>query len=213
MRFYSGGDLESLIKEFRKGGDSWPIAERLQIGLDILTSLDALHRKGIIHRDIKPANVFLDDKRRASVGDFGGAICADAKGSSGSHYYSGTRAYLAPEAIPFFRKGHLTYRNPITGKSDVWCAGIILYLLIDHTEPSWIDDSLSRNKPGFKPISQKFFETQWLPSPLMDQEVALKLLIDDMLQIRPSLRVSSHEALLRLTNIQEQVGKICSEGP
>ena len=39
-----------------------------------MTSLVALHKKGIIHRDIKPENILIDDDLEVFLSDFGFAI-------------------------------------------------------------------------------------------------------------------------------------------
>src|SRR6516225_5397207 len=48
-----------------------PIAEALNIAIQICEGLEAAHERGIIHRDLKPANVKLTPEGKVKVLDFG----------------------------------------------------------------------------------------------------------------------------------------------
>ena len=51
--------LEGETLAERLAGGPLPLSEAVQQTLVILSTLEAVHRRGLIHRDLKPANLFL----------------------------------------------------------------------------------------------------------------------------------------------------------
>jgi serine/threonine protein kinase len=47
---------------------------RLQWAEQLVRALKAVHAAGVLHRDIKPSNLYVDDRDRAVIGDFGSAL-------------------------------------------------------------------------------------------------------------------------------------------
>ncbi len=101
-----------------------PIAETVQIGLEVLAALEALHRRGITHRDLKPSNVFLTP-HGAKVLDFGvslgqtGDVTRLPLTSPGA--ILGTPKYMAPEQV---------LGNVATASADLFAMGAILYEML-----------------------------------------------------------------------------------
>jgi eukaryotic-like serine/threonine-protein kinase len=112
-----------------------PIDERFaaQLILDCAEAIQFGHEQGIIHRDLKPQNILLkpDPNRpngfRPIVLDFG--LCGYLESGDGStSMLAGTPRYMSPEQAMF---GH----RKITGRSDIYSLGVILYQLLAGQPP------------------------------------------------------------------------------
>ncbi len=116
LYFYIMELIKGSTLEDRLAAGPIPVADVVQIGIDLLRGLEAVHRLGLVHRDVKPSNVFvLSDG--AKLGDFGIARASspaerDVPGDEG------TPDYMAPEQVA---------RKPITARSDIYSTGVVLY--------------------------------------------------------------------------------------
>ena len=88
-------------------------------------ALDYAHAQGVVHRDIKPANVLITGDGGAKITDFGLAKL-EATTLTRTGALVGTPAYMSPEQIG----GHA-----ITGKSDQFSLGIVLYQALTGERP------------------------------------------------------------------------------
>jgi eukaryotic-like serine/threonine-protein kinase len=118
---------ESLGARLRRG--AVPLADAVQIGLDVLAALDALHRHGITHRDLKPSNIILTP-HGAKVLDFGVAQ-PKSGGQSATRLplthpgtIVGTPQYMAPEQV---------MGTVVEASADLFAAGAILYEMLSGT--------------------------------------------------------------------------------
>jgi serine/threonine-protein kinase len=67
LEFASHGDLSAYLQR----DDRWPEATVRREIAGILDVLAKLHRGQLLHRDLTPVNVFVCDRRRLKLGDFG----------------------------------------------------------------------------------------------------------------------------------------------
>jgi len=118
MEQLPGCDLRQLLD------DGWrPDAVRAaRLMRRVADALDCAHEKGVIHCDIKPANIFMIDRRKPKVLDFGIARITHQGGAPGLEgLITGSPHYLAPEQL----RG-----EAVDARTDVYAMGVVLYELL-----------------------------------------------------------------------------------
>jgi tetratricopeptide (TPR) repeat protein len=124
MELAAGGTLRDVLRE--RGARS--LRRAIERHGQILSALNAAHRRGIVHCDLKPGNLmFRRDADLPGVevmlGDFGVAHLPDATGK-GREAAVGTLAYMAPEQR----------RGQVTAASDVYASAVVLFeMFTGHT--------------------------------------------------------------------------------
>ena len=122
LEVLEGQTLEGLIAQ-----GPLPLAQVLDLGVQLADALDAAHTHGIVHRDIKPPNVFVTFRGQAKILDFGIATLSSPGGAPrytagtsriGSDALYGTLHYIAPEQI----RGEI-----VDGRADLFSLGALLY--------------------------------------------------------------------------------------
>ena len=122
MELLSAQSLRDLVAQ---DGPLSPV-QAAQIGLEILTALQAAHALGIVHRDVKPANILMA-RDRAVLVDFGIAQVAEtSSGATTASMLIGSPAYMAPERA---RGG------PSGPPADLWGLGASLYAAVEGRGP------------------------------------------------------------------------------
>ncbi|RWR99870.1 CAMK2D protein-like protein, partial [Dinothrombium tinctorium] len=148
----------------------------------VLEAVQYFHNLNIIHRDLKPENLLTLTKSPDSiikVSDFSLAVETDGN-VFGNFGLVGTLAYMAPEIVKKEK-----YGKPV----DIWCCGVILYLLLVGYPPFWEENK----EQLINKIKIADFEFQ-LPEWNFISDAA-KELIRMMLTIDPHKRVTSSAAL------------------
>ncbi len=119
-------DYMEEFSDFVAGGVTKPVIEKINLVVELLNTLEYLHRRGLLHRDIKPGNVALY-RDHVKLLDFGLSIDADAIATDEDNMkIVGTIAYIAPEV--------LQGRKP-TPSSDLYAVGIMAYELLIGRHP------------------------------------------------------------------------------
>ncbi len=118
---------ETLKDRIRREGPL-PVSESVAYAIEIGRALEAAHDRQLVHRDVKPQNVLIDEEGRAKVTDFGIARSLEL----GAHQLTaagrvvGTTDYVSPEQA---------LGNEVTGSSDVYSLGIVLYEMVTGDVP------------------------------------------------------------------------------
>eukprot|EP00403_Amphidinium_massartii_P015831 CAMPEP_0178424732 /NCGR_PEP_ID=MMETSP0689_2-20121128/28363_1 /TAXON_ID=160604 /ORGANISM="Amphidinium massartii, Strain CS-259" /LENGTH=475 /DNA_ID=CAMNT_0020046381 /DNA_START=61 /DNA_END=1486 /DNA_ORIENTATION=+ len=151
LESYQGfGDKDVLIMEYCEGGDVYDLYARCggspmdevyvaQLLRQLLLALHHLERIGIEHRDVKPENLLLCGTKGSNPPE------APRRASPNNGSGNGQRASRERPALPPDGVGSLWYAPPELnppvpgmkshapaplGRSDMWSAGVICYLLL-----------------------------------------------------------------------------------
>ena len=116
MEYCNNGELFNYIVDKEK----LEFDEALSFFYQLINGVEYLHEQGFAHRDLKPENLLLNKNNILKIIDFG--LCHDFNGTKLLKTKCGSPSYAAPEIL-------LGY--PYDGfKTDIWCCGIILYVML-----------------------------------------------------------------------------------
>ncbi len=114
------------LREFVATHGPLTLGDALDAHEQILTSLAAAHRAGVIHRDLKPENVLVASDGTLKLTDFGLARAVSEITMSSTGTIMGTVAYLAPE---------VALSGEADGRTDLYAVGIMLFEMITGQVP------------------------------------------------------------------------------
>ncbi len=111
MEYLSGQSLRDMLENMRR----FPFPRAMKLLTQVSEGLGYAHQEGIVHQDIKPDNIFVDDRDRVKIVDFG---LARSVGTGDGLDVAGTPYYMAPEQID---------GDPIDERTDIYSLGITAF--------------------------------------------------------------------------------------
>jgi len=163
-----------LVLEYIDGAPpSGPLPPDRAVGLalQIVSALDAAHRRNVLHRDLKPANILVTHDGTAKLLDFGLAKLIAGDGDI-THTLDGAVLGTAPYMSPEQAQG-----RPLDVRSDIFSLGTVLYELLSGSRAfgrtTTLDmlNAVSRDEP-----------------PSLDAPLAVDRIVRKCLQKRPDDR-------------------------
>ena len=110
----------------------------LQIGIQLVSALEGIHRNNIIHKDINPSNILINpDTGRVKIIDFGIAsrLQSETPVSNTPDMLEGTLQFISPE-----QSGRMN--RPIDYRSDFYSLGATFYTMLIGWVPFQSEDPL-----------------------------------------------------------------------
>ena len=156
--------------------------------IQIFSAIDYLHSINIVHCDIKTENFVLKinkTKTELKLVDFGN-IRRKPKDKERLNNFSGTREYMAPEALENYG---------FNEKVDEWAAGVIMYNMLTGADPFSSDnDSDYKDNIRFKEIKFEYIKNE-----------KLRNLNKKLLNRFINNRITAKEAIDELINIKNEM--------
>jgi serine/threonine-protein kinase len=122
LEYVDGQTLKSIIRD----GGPLEIPQAIAYAIEISRALGAAHESRIVHRDVKPHNILVSDEGGAKITDFGIARSLTEEGLTMAGRVLGTTDYVSPEQA---------LGQPVTGQSDLYSLGVVLYEMLTGTVP------------------------------------------------------------------------------
>jgi len=121
MEFLEGESLEKTIAR----QPAMPLAQKLNIVIQLCRGLDYAHKHGVVHRDIKPANIIVVHDGTVKVVDFG-IVRLTSTSMTSTGMVVGTVGYMSPEQAQ---------GEHVDARSDLFSVGVLVYELLAYRKP------------------------------------------------------------------------------
>jgi len=135
MELLDGDTLHHRLSN--QHAEPFPLAELLNVAIQVCDGLQAAHDHGIIHRDIKPANIFLTKQGWAKILDFGLAKLSDPdetaeySRSAGVDQRDRAQITLTRTGSPAGTAGYMSPEQlrgeKLDARTDLFSFGLVLY--------------------------------------------------------------------------------------
>jgi serine/threonine-protein kinase len=120
----------ATLNEYLKQPEAFDLEDRIDLMIQVCQGLAVAHAAGVFHRDLKPANLFVCQDRRVKILDFGVARLVGSNMTITGNII-GTPDFMSPEQV----RG-----EEIDGRSDIFSAGSVFYLLLTGRKPFAAND-------------------------------------------------------------------------
>ena len=135
MEFIDGSTLRERMR-----AQPVPLADVLNVAIQVADALAAAHASGIVHRDIKPENVIVRSDGIAKVLDFGLAKFTVEGSPEWMGHDTPTREHLKTDSGVVM--GTATYMSPeqargqaVDARTDVFSLGVVVYEMVTGHRP------------------------------------------------------------------------------
>jgi serine/threonine protein kinase len=161
------------------------VERTVDIALQLLEALHAIHREGVIHRDVKPSNVQLNGTRRVVLTDFGVASSVDRAPADEPDQVFSSPPYTAPEAV---------FARNWGPAADMFSLGATLYAAVEGHQPF----------SDLTPFSTLVAVMRDAPEPTLHSD-GLRPVIDGLLTKDPDERMGLQEVYVRLKGVESDL--------
>ena len=138
MELLEGQDLRGWLDNLKAVGQQPAIDEVKRITGELCEALAYAHEY-TIHRDIKPENIWLDEKGRVKLMDFGIAQVQSASQRTQTGAAMGTAYYMAPEQLQ---------GRELKAQADIYAVGVLLYEMLTGQIPTGRFESALKLRPS-----------------------------------------------------------------